>query len=97
MKKTWFDEVQIIGVLKEVELDPTVDDACPKHGISDATYQRFDHTRYNASEGSRSVDWTSQLARSSPNQRVQLRVIFVGCASMQVHTPHDLKVAYEAL
>ncbi len=97
MKKFRLSEVQIIGVLKEVELDPKVGDACPKHGVSDAMYQLLNHIRYNVSEGSPNVDWMCCLLRSSPNQGVQLRDIFVGCASTQAHTPHDLKVAYEAL
>jgi len=37
MRKSWFSEEQIIGILKEPQAGMPVADLCRKHGISDAT------------------------------------------------------------
>lgn len=41
MKKSQFTEEQILGVLKPVEGGRTIADVCREHGISDATYHRW--------------------------------------------------------
>lgn len=38
MKKSRFNETQIIAVLKEADAGMKVEDICRKHGISNATY-----------------------------------------------------------
>lgn len=41
MKKSRFNEAQIIGILKESDAGMKVDDICRKHGISPATYYKW--------------------------------------------------------
>jgi putative transposase len=41
MKRKWFTEEQIIGVLKEHELGAKTADLCRKHGISEATFYNW--------------------------------------------------------
>jgi putative transposase len=41
MKKTRFNEAQIIGILNEQEQGIKVSDLCRKHGISDATFYNW--------------------------------------------------------
>ena len=41
MKKTRFNENQIIAILKEGEAGVQVKEICRKHGISDATYYNW--------------------------------------------------------
>ena len=41
MKKAWFTEEQIIGVLREHEAGPATLDACRKHVISSATFYKW--------------------------------------------------------
>lgn len=41
MKKSRFNETQIIGILKQVEAGRQVKDVCREHGISDATYYQW--------------------------------------------------------
>ena len=43
MKKQQFTEVQIIGILKEVEAGQKIGEICRKHGVSEATYYRWKH------------------------------------------------------
>ncbi|OQP83686.1 transposase [Rhizobium rhizosphaerae] len=41
MKRSWFTEEQIIGILKEQEAGAKTVDVCRKHGISDATFYKY--------------------------------------------------------
>ena len=41
MKRSWFTEEQIIGILKEQEAGSKTADVCRKHGISDATFYKY--------------------------------------------------------
>lgn len=41
MKKSRFDEAQIIGVLREQEAGSPTADACRRHGISEQTFYRW--------------------------------------------------------
>jgi hypothetical protein len=50
MKKGQFTEVQIIGILKEVEAGQKVGEICRKHGVSEATYYRWKHVYGGAAE-----------------------------------------------
>ena len=52
MKRSRFNEEQIIGILKEQEAGAKTVDVCRKHGISDATFYNW-KARYGG-PGSRS-------------------------------------------
>jgi putative transposase len=41
MKRMRFTEEQIIGILNEQELGAKMADVCRKHGISDATFDKW--------------------------------------------------------
>jgi DNA invertase Pin-like site-specific DNA recombinase len=41
IKKSRFDEAQIIGVLREQEAGGTTDEVCRRHGISQQTFYRW--------------------------------------------------------
>jgi putative transposase len=41
MKKSRFDEAQIIGILREQEAGGTTVDVCRRHGISQQTFYRW--------------------------------------------------------
>ena len=41
MKRNWFTEEQIIGILKEHEAGISVADLCRTHGVSDATVYKW--------------------------------------------------------
>lgn len=43
MRKSKFNEAQIITILKEVEKGRTVKDVCREHSISDAIYYQMSH------------------------------------------------------
>jgi putative transposase len=52
MKRSRFNETQIIGILKEADGGVmTVQDLCRKHGISDATYYKW-KSKYGGLEAS---------------------------------------------
>ncbi len=41
MRRTYNEEVQIIGILKEAELGVPVTELCRTHGMSDATFYKW--------------------------------------------------------
>ena len=41
MKRTWFSEEQIIGILKQHESGISTADVCREHGISSATFYKW--------------------------------------------------------
>lgn len=49
MRKSWFSEEQIIGVLKEHQAGLALAELCRKHGISDATFYNW-RSRYGGME-----------------------------------------------
>jgi len=51
MKKSRFNETQIIAVLKEADAGMKVEDICRKHGISNATYYNW-KSKYGGMEAS---------------------------------------------
>lgn len=51
MRKTRFQETQIVKILKEVESGRMVKDVCREHGISDATYYNW-KSKYGGMEAS---------------------------------------------
>tara|TARA_B110000116_G_scaffold104172_1_gene90735 strand:- start:506 stop:775 length:270 start_codon:yes stop_codon:yes gene_type:complete len=51
MKKTRFNESQIVAILKEVESGLKVDQVCRNHGISSATYYNW-KSKYGGMEAS---------------------------------------------
>lgn len=51
MRKTRFQETQIVKILKEVESGRMVKDVCREHGISDATYYNW-RSKYGGMEAS---------------------------------------------
>ena len=51
MKKSRFNESQIISILKEADAGMKVDDICRKHGISNATYYVW-KSKYGGMEAS---------------------------------------------
>ena len=40
MRKSWFSEERIIGILREQEAGAATAAVCRKHGISDATFYK---------------------------------------------------------
>jgi putative transposase len=51
VRKTRFQETQIVKILKEVESGRMVKDVCREHGISDATYYNW-KSKYGGMEAS---------------------------------------------
>lgn len=51
MRKTRFQETQIVKILKEVESGRMVKDVCREYGISDATYYNW-KSKYGGMEAS---------------------------------------------
>jgi len=41
MKKFRFNDALIVSILKEVETDAKVGEACRKHGVSEPTYYKW--------------------------------------------------------
>ena len=51
MKKSRFSEQQIISILKQADAGVKVQDLCRQHGISDATYYKW-NSKYGGMEAS---------------------------------------------
>ena len=49
MKRSLFNEAQIIGILKEHQAGMSAPDLCRKHGISDATFYKW-RSKYGGME-----------------------------------------------
>jgi len=49
MKRSRFNEEQIIGILKEHQAGATAADLCRKHGVSDATFYKW-RSKYGGME-----------------------------------------------
>jgi len=54
MKKSRFNEEQIIGVLKEADAGAKVGELCRRHGISGATYYKW-KSKYGGMDASEAV------------------------------------------
>jgi len=54
MRKSRFDEQQIIGVLKEADAGAKVGELCRRHGISGATYYKW-KSKYGGMDASEAV------------------------------------------
>lgn len=51
MKKSWFSETQIIGIIKQQEAGMKTADVCREHGISQATFYSW-KAKYSGMESS---------------------------------------------
>jgi putative transposase len=54
MRKSRFDEQQIIGVLKEADAGAKVGELCRRHGISGATYYKW-KSKYGGMDATEAV------------------------------------------
>jgi putative transposase len=81
VKKSKFSESQIVGILREVELGAKVGETCRKHGISDATFYKWE-TQYSGM----TVSHLSQL-RELQAENAKLKRMYADLALMH----HALK------
>ncbi|MBB5018712.1 putative transposase [Chitinivorax tropicus] len=80
MRKARFNEVQIIGILKEAEGGMPVAELCRKHGISDATFYNWRNKfgGMDASDARRLKqleDENARLKRMVANQALDIEML----------------------
>jgi putative transposase len=80
MKKSKFNEEQIIGILREAEGDTPVKSVCARHNISDATFYKW-RAKYgglevNEARRLRSLEEENgRLKRLVADQAVQIQIL----------------------
>jgi putative transposase len=80
MRKSRFNEEQIIGILREVEGEATVDAVCARHNLSKATYygwkKKFGGLDVSEARRLRSLeDENGRLKRLVADQAVQIQIL----------------------
>jgi len=80
MKKSQYNEEQIIGILREAEGETPVKAVCAKHNISDATFYKwrakFGGMEVNEARRLRALeDENGRLKRLVADQAVQIQIL----------------------
>ena len=76
MKRSRFNEAQIIGILKEHQAGMSAPDLCRKHGISDATFYNW-RRKYGGMEVAEPRS-AGEGARDQPKRRVLSAALHLG-------------------
>jgi len=80
MRKSQYNEEQIIGILREAEGDTPVKAVCAKHNISDATFYKW-RSKYGGLEVNEArrlralADENGRLKRLVADQAVQIQIL----------------------